>query len=171
MQSKQEMLTVLQEEFERWERLLAGLSDSEIVARDMPSGLSIKDVVAHLMAWQQLSRARLQAAVDDADPAYPLGPAGVNPDEDGNIEQINAWIHKRYLNESWPAVYKLWKEGFQRFLQLGKAIPEDVLKQPGRYVWLDRQPLASVLLGSYLHHHEEHYEPLVEWLKFHRSIG
>ena len=171
MQSKQEMLNTLQEEFERWERLLGGLTEKEIVARDMPSGLSIKDVVAHLMAWQQLSRARLQAALDNADPAYSIGPAGMDPDEDESIEQINAWIHETYLNEPWPAVYGLWKQGFQHFLQLGEVIPDDVLLQQGRYPRLAERPLSSVLLGSYLHHHDEHYEPLVEWLRFHKSTG
>ncbi|HEX8992084.1 MAG TPA: ClbS/DfsB family four-helix bundle protein, partial [Anaerolineales bacterium] len=136
METKQEMLSALQEEFERWEQLLGGLREDEIAARDMPSGLSIKDVVAHLMAWQRLSITRLRAARDNADPTYELGPAGLDPDAEENLERINSWIHETYADEPWPAVYKLWKDGFQAFLDLGRAIPDDVLLQPARFAWL-----------------------------------
>ena len=37
--------------------------------------------------------------------------------------------------------------------------------QPGRYNWLKDNALSAVLRGSWAHHHEEHYEPLVEWLR------
>ncbi len=126
LETKQGLLGALHEEFERWEQLLGGLNETEIVARNLPSGLSIKDIMAHLMAWQQLSLARLRAALDNADPVYQLGPASLGPDADENIERINAWIHETYLNEPWPAIHGLWREGFQRFpelLQRSRAMP------------------------------------------------
>ncbi len=169
METKQQLLDALQEEFERWEQLLRKLNEDEIVARDLPSGLSIKDVMAHLMAWQRLSLARLKAALDNADPVHQLGPVDLDPDEEENLERINAWIHETYLNEPWQAVYALWREGFQSFLELAKAMPNDVLSERGRYPWLGQQPLSSVLSGSLQHHHEEHYEPLTEWLREHGS--
>lgn len=171
METKQEMLSALRKEFEGWEQLLGRLREDEIVARDMPSGLSIKDVVAHLMAWQRLSSARLRAAMENAEPTYELGPASLDPDAEENLERINVWIHETYVDEPWPAVYKLWKDGFQAFLDLGRAIPDDVLLQPARFAWLGGLPLSGVLLGSYEHHHEEHYQPLVEWLRLHRNRG
>jgi hypothetical protein len=171
MKTKHEILRALQEEFEQWERLLSGLGQDQINARDMPSGLSIKDVMAHLMAWQQLSVARLQAASNNADPTYQLGPSGLDPDVEENLDQINAWIHETYANEAWPTVYRLWKEGYRQCLELAWAIPEEVLMQPARYPWLGGLSLAQVLTGSYEHHHDEHYVRLVEWLRLHRNPG
>ena len=51
MNDKTQMLAALRQEFDRWEALLAGLSEAQITAPDLPSGLSIKDVIAHLRAW------------------------------------------------------------------------------------------------------------------------
>ncbi len=167
MQSRQELLNALRQEQDRWENLLAGLSEEQIAARQLPSGLSIKDVVAHLGAWQRLSIARLEAALDNRDPHYSLGPEGLDPDSEENLEQINAWIHETNLDRSWSDVYRDWKDGFRRFLQLAEALPEEALMQPARYPWLKDARLSAVLAGSYEHHHDEHYEPLTDWLHSH----
>ncbi len=163
--TKHQLLAALKAEFDRWESLLGSLSEPQLLARDLPAGLSIKDVVAHLMAWQGLSIARLEAARDNRDPDYELGPAGLDPDADENVERINAWIHETYLEMPWPQVYERWRAGFLRFIDLADAMPEDALLQPARYWWLKDTPLSAVLEGSYDHHHDEHYAPLVHWLK------
>lgn len=165
LQTKSQLLAALRQEFDRWEKLLGSLSEEQLVSRDLPAGLSIKDIVAHLMAWQQLSIARLEAAGDNRDPEYALGPAGLDPDADENIERINAWIHKTYMDVPWPQAYSKWREGFLRFLALADTLPEQALFQPARYWWLKDTPLSAVLVSSYDHHHEEHYQPLVQWLK------
>ena len=62
MNMKQHILTALKEQFNRWEELLASISEEQITAAHLPSNLSINDVIAHLRAWQQRSIARLKAA-------------------------------------------------------------------------------------------------------------
>ncbi len=171
MRDKHELLRELHEEYSRWQELLGSLSEQQIVKRDLPAGLSVKDVMAHLMAWQGLSIARLEAARDNRDPKYQLGPEGLDPDADENVEQINAWIHETYLNTPWSDVYKRWSSGFMHFLDLAEAMPEDVLMQPARFPWLKDTPLVAVLEGSYDHHHDEHYGPLVRALRDREGKG
>lgn len=50
MNNKGEILAALREELDRWEELLDGMSEEQITARRLPSGLSLKDVIAHLHA-------------------------------------------------------------------------------------------------------------------------
>jgi hypothetical protein len=164
MRNKDELLKELREEFARWQELLGGLSEERLVRRDLAGGLSVKDVVAHLMAWQKLSIARLEAARDNRDPNYQLGPEGLDPDADENLERVNAWIHEQYKDAPWKEVTREWSNGFLRFLELAEGMPEEALMQPARYAWLKDAPLAAVLEGSYEHHHEENYEPLVREL-------
>ncbi len=162
--TKQELTALLQDEFARWEKLLSGLSEQRLTARDLPGGLSVKDVIAHLWAWQGLSVARLEAALDNRDPEYQLGPAGLDLDSDENVDRINAWIHEANLDRPWKEVYGDWRSRYQRFLALASKLPEEALMQPARYAWLKDMPLSAVLRGSYLHHHEEHYLPLIDAL-------
>ena len=100
MHTKEDILPQLEYEFDRWDNLLANLSDKRIVDRQLPSDLSIKDVIAHLWAWQQLSIARLDAALHNRAPIFQYGPEALNPELAGNLDRINAWIFASNLDRS-----------------------------------------------------------------------
>lgn len=167
MNDKQQILTALQEEFSRWEELLASLSEEQVTAPQLPAGLSIKDVMAHLMAWQQVSIARLEAAQVDKEPVYPNWLEGLSPESEEDVDQFNARIQESYRRQPWVHVYQDWRSGFFSFLKLAKEIPENDLLDAQRYPWLDGYPLIAVLQGSHEHHHEDHLEPLLAWLREH----
>ena len=159
MNDKQQILTALREEFNRWEALLASMSETQIAGPSSPTNWSIKDVVAHLRAWQQRSIARMEAALHNREPEFPRWPETLNPDSEDDTDQINAWIYETNREKPWPSVYRDWREGFQRFLELGEAIPEKDLLDVGRYPWLAGRPLSFILVAS-CEHHQEH----LEWL-------
>ena len=165
MQGKQELLTLLKEEFARWDELLSSLSEERLTAPYLPGGLSIKDVVAHLMAWQQRSIARVQAAQRHTEPVLPAWPSHLSPDQDEDLDAINAWIYSNHKDEPWSIVYTSWRSGFRKFIELSESLPEDDLLTPGRFPWMGEYLLAGVLLGSFEHHREEHYLPLTAWLR------
>lgn len=160
---KQGILIALREEFNRWEALLAGLSEEQITAPQLPDNWSIQHVIAHLRAWQQRSVARLDAALLNRAPEYPEWPAQFDPEAEGQPHDLNAWLHAQQRDQPWPSMYRDWREGFLRLLELGEAIPEKDLLDTGRYPWLEGYALIAVLQGSYEHHHEhaEYLEPVV----------
>jgi hypothetical protein len=165
MTTKSEMLALLKDEFDRWEELLQGLTVEQITAPNFISNWSIKDVLAHLMAWQARSIARLEAAQLNKDPEFPHWPAQLDPDLVDDPDQVNAWIQSTYRDDPWSAVHRSWSAGFQHFLQLAQAIPEADLLDPHKYPWMQGQPLMVVLQSSYDHHHLEHLEPLIALLR------
>ncbi len=167
MEDKQQILRMLRDELKRWEGLLAGLSEEQITARQLPGGLSIKDVIAHLRLWQQVSIARLEAGLHDRKPVFPEAPAPFDLETENDVDGINAWIFETYRDRPWSSVYRDWREGFLHFMELGAAIPETDLLDAGRYPWMGGYPLAASLLNSYAHHHDDHFEPLVAWLRKH----
>ncbi len=164
MTTKSDILALLQSEFDRWEEVLNGLGEKQIIAPNFISDWSIKDTLAHLMAWQTRSIARLEAARSNKEPEFP--PWTVQPVQDpgDNSDEINVWIYNAYREEPWPVVHASWRTGFLRFLELARAIPEKELQDPKRFPWMDGQPLTSVLQGSYEHHHIDHLEPLLALL-------
>ena len=165
MTNKPEILALLRDEFDRWEALLNNLTPEQITAPNFVSSWSIKDVLAHLMAWQLRSIARLEAAVLDNEPEFPSWSLELDPDFVDNPDQLNAWLFRFYRDDSWTSIHQGWKAGFQRFLELGQAIPENDLLDPKRFHWMNGQPLILVLQSSYDHHHAEHLEPLLALLR------
>jgi len=167
MDKKQQILTALREELSRWENMLSDLSEEQIVNRQLPSDLSIKDVIGHLRAWQQVSIARLEAAQHNHEPAYPDWLAGLDPESEEHIEQFNARIHEIYRQQPWSQVHQEWQDGFLRLLELSEAIPEKDLFDTEKYPWLKGYALVDVLQGTHEHHHIDHLEPILAW--FHQQ--
>ena len=162
MDMKGHILAGLEEIYNRWEELLASMSDEQIAAHLLPSEWSTKDVIAHVRAWQQRSIARFEAALYNREPEFPKWLPGVNPDVEGVTEQINAWLYKTYRDQPWSVVHQNWREGFLHFLELGKRVSEIDLLDAGKYPWLKGYPLVLILLYSY-DHHKEHLEKLLAW--------
>jgi hypothetical protein len=169
MNMKQHILTALREEFNRWEELLASMSEEQITAPHLPSHWSIKDVIAHLRAWQQRSIARLRAAQLDREPEFPQWPTKSDPDSEDNPDEVNAWIYETYREQPWSSVHRDWREGFLQFLELAEPISERDLLDSSRYPWLKGYPLSLILLASY-DHHQEHLEKSLVWLDQHRDM-
>jgi hypothetical protein len=164
MNNKNQILAMLKEEFNNWEELLASLDKAQITAPQLPDNWSMKDVMAHLMAWQQLSIARLEAALHNREPVLPAWPEELDPEPEGEPDELNAWFYQSYREQPWSTVYQAWRTGFLRFLELAEVVPEKDLLEAGKYPWLEDYPLLAVLQGSY-EHHREHFEPLSAWLE------
>lgn len=163
MNSKAQIVKKVRDEFDRWEATLSGMSQEQITESPLPSGLTVKDVLAHLWAWQQRSIARLEAALHDTEPQFPPWPAGLDPEAE-DVDRINAWIYAMHRERPWSDVYSDWRSGFLQFKALTEAVAEEALLERGRYPWLWGEPLSLVPVAS-CEHHEEHREQLVEWLR------
>lgn len=157
MPDKRELIVSLRDILARWEALLISISEEEIVARRFSKGWSIKDMIVHLMAWQKISVARLEAALFEKDPLLPAWLDGNDPFyAEAHTDVFNAQIYELHHRDPWQIVCQAWKEGFQRFLDLAEVLDERNLQDPERYPWLDGYALSAVLNGSY-EHHQEHY--------------
>jgi hypothetical protein len=161
MNMRDHILSALSEQFNRWEEYLAGLGETDAATPLQSTDWSAKDVVAHLMAWQKRSLARLEAARADREPDFPEWLPDVNPDGDGSPDETNAWIYAAYHDQTWPTIYQEWRAGFLRLIELGRQVSERDLLDSGRYPWMVGYSLADVLLGTY-DHHQEHNEIVSE---------
>jgi len=164
MNMKDHILTALGEQFNRWEELLASLSAEQITAPQFDSDWSVKDVIAHLWAWQQISSARMEAAVLNREPEFPSWIVELHEDWEENANQTNALIYETCHSKSWSEVYQNWRAGFLRFLESGEPISEKDLLDGDRYPWLKGYSLAFILVASY-DHHQEHLVKLHTWLR------
>jgi hypothetical protein len=164
MNMKEHILAALREQLDRWEELLAGLSDEQITAPRFDYNWSIKDIVTHLWAWQQISVARMESAVLNREPEFPKWVAALGRDWEENADQTNACVYETYHETPWSEVYQNWREGFLRLLEVGEPISEKDLLDGDRYSWLKGYSLAFILVASY-DHHQEHLEKLTHSIR------
>lgn len=164
MNMKEHILAAMQEQFERWDQLLASLGEEQIVAANFDLDWSIKDVMTHLWAWQQISIARMEAGLQNREPEYPKWIVASIENWEEDSDRVNAVTFDRYHQTSWSEIHENWKDGYLRFLQLGETLSERDLLDGDKYPWLHGYALAAILIASY-DHHQEHYEKLQVWLK------
>jgi len=164
MNMKEHILAALREQSDSWEELLASLSEEQITAPHFDFDWSIKDVMAHLWAWQQISIARMEGGVQDQEPKFPKWILSLGEDWEEDADRVNASTFETNHEKSWSEIYHNWKNGFLRFLELGNAISERDVLDGDRYPWLKGYSLAFILVASY-DHHQEHFEKLLEWLR------
>jgi hypothetical protein len=107
MNDNQTLMAMLREEYSRWEGLQSSMSEEEICAPDLPGEWSVKDVIAHLMAWQQVSIAQLEAALLIRIPEFPMWLARMDPFE-AESEDHREW--------SWASLHRARRAGFLRFM-------------------------------------------------------
>lgn len=171
MTDPEQILGKLQEEFERWEDVLGSLSETQATTSRLPNGWSVKDLTAHLMAWQQVSVARLEAAQKDKEPVFPRWLAGARPEEaEADVDLFNARIDDTYQSQPWPWVHRQWRDGFVRCLTVAAAIPEEDVSDTKKYPWLKDHALLEVLQGTYEHHHKDHLQLLLAWVDEHENV-
>jgi len=169
MDMKGHILAAMDEQFTRWEELLAGMSETQLAVPLSPSAWTTKDVLTHVWAWQQRTNARLTAAVLDREPEFPKWPAELDPNAE-DVDQVNDWIYKTYRERPWPETHQDWKAGYLYLLNQAGQMAEKDLMDDNRYKWMQGYPLVLTLLATY-DHHQEHYEKLLAWLQGHGSDG
>src|SRR5262245_64633297 len=159
MNTKTQVLSMLRDAFNRWEETLSGMTDDQITSPRAPGELPVKDEIAHLWAWQQVSIARAEAAAHNKVMVYPdwVKELDFDPDGEGDVDPINAFIYEANKDRPWPSIHADWKGQFSTYLGVLEQIPEDNLVQVGRYPWMGEYPLIESLEGSY-EHHQEHLE-------------
>jgi hypothetical protein len=166
MNMKGHILAALQEQFNRWEELLASLNEKQITTPHFDFDWSMKDIIAHLWAWQQISIARMEGGLHDHEPEFPEWIVESIENWEEDADRVNALTFENNHEKPWSEIHQNWKNGFLRFLDLGNKISERDLLDGDRYPWLKGYSLAFILVASY-DHHQEHLEKLIDWLQPH----
>jgi len=166
MNMKEHILAALEEQFDHWQELLANMDEDQITAPRFDFDWSIKDVIAHLWGWQQISIARMEGGPLNREPEFPSWVKELKGVWEEDEDKTNARIYEINHEKPWTEIRQNWRDGFLRFLELGNKISEKDLLDGDRYPWLKGYSLAFILVASY-DHHQEHLEKLIDWLKGH----
>lgn len=164
--NKTKLLETLQTERTHWESLLAGVDEARLTLSGVVGEWSIKDVIAHIMSYEQYifdrlretlrgemyapseTTAALTAYLDKH--GYPdFGSALL--DDDGP----NAWVVQRYKNESLAAVITKERQVFADLLQAIEALPEEALVE---------HQYAERIESNTTEHYQHHANDIRHWL-------
>jgi hypothetical protein len=130
------------------------------VRTDQPSSLerwSLKDIVAHISAWERYMIAWLEGDARGELPELP-GPDMVEVD----VDRFNARVYAEWRNEPFEAVLAEFDASFATLLERVEAIPEGALLDPERFSWAGGKPLWHHVAATSYRHYAKHLDQIRE---------
>jgi Protein of unknown function (DUF1706) len=149
--NKSELLQWLQYEKGQWQALLDKIGPDNMELPGVNGIWTMKDLVAHLTAWNLWHVIRLKAATHGEPEPPPPWPAHLQ-----DMDDINAWIYEANRGRKLGAVLDESQRIFQELFTIVEALPDDVQIEPdGHLVWVKDQSFeAGEFFGHFYDDHE-----------------
>jgi len=156
--TKSDLLEVIRTERERLESLLVGLDDSRKLEPGVEASWSIKDILAHIAAWERLAYDRIQAAVSGNPLKFPLIKG------DADVDKFNAEVFEKNKKSSIADVTDEFHGSHQDFIGQIGTLAEDFLSKPLPFDWAGKLTAQVVISANTHWHYIEHAESIEKWL-------
>lgn len=138
-QTKTALIEGIREQRVKLEKKLARLSDEQMTA-PMMRAWSAKDILMHLVDWEQRMIGWYQAGLRGEVPQTPA--PGMTWKDLAKVNRVGFERHRTLpLQQAMEAFHS----SYLQILKLVESIPEEDLFVPGRYAWLGRASLAGFL--------------------------
>jgi hypothetical protein len=129
-QTKQEIYDAIEFERAKLVKSIEDLTDAQMVIPGACEAWSVKDILAHLVDWEQRGLRWYRAGL--------RGEVPKTPDENYNWQQLpalNNEIYERYKDLSLEEVRKLFADSFEEMMTAIDGMSEEELFTPHYYQW------------------------------------
>src|SRR6266487_6870218 len=155
--TKQQLLNQLQQERELWENLLTEIGPERMEQPGVTGDWTMKDTIAHMTTWWRREVALLAAVQrNERPPDHP---------PQSQVPIINEWVHRTNRDRPLAHILRDSQDVWQQFAEKLQELPEQILFDPQRFVWMDGRALGPGSLEDFAEHFHEEHEPLIRtWL-------
>lgn len=153
--TKDGLLAQIENEREQWNRLVTEVGTERMEEPGVMGDWSFKDLASHLTGWRERTIARVEAS-----PGQEIQLPW--PDELVEDDEINAWLYERDRHRPLADILLEADASYERLASAVRALSDDDVTTPGRFPWMDDEPLADADFFGHLH--EEHEPDVRRWL-------
>jgi hypothetical protein len=146
--TKKQLLTEIQKERAALADLLVDLSAEQMTQPGVLGAWSVKDVLAHLIEWEQMVLGWYAAGKKGKIPAIPA--EGIKWSE---LPRLNQQIYEKHRDRSLPDVLKQFVASYRKIFKLAEGLSEKDLFTRGRYAWTGTTTLAAYIIGCTSSHY------------------
>ena len=154
--TKTELIRLVNQEREALETILSRASPSQMTQTGVENNWSIKDILAHIAAWERLMCRWLEAAMHGLTPD--------RPQTDSDIDRINARLYRANRDQPLAEVMAGFRAAYRRALEVIQSVPEEMLFDPHYFEWRGGSPLWHMVGGNTFWHYRDHRQTIQAWL-------
>jgi hypothetical protein len=136
--SKADLLGLIRKERKALEKQIATLSLEQMTDPGVLGEWSVKDVLAHLVEWEQMFLGWYRAGQDGEVPHTPAEGYKWN-----QLPALNQMIYERYQGCSLEEVSGLFESSFREIFHTVEGMTEDELFQSSCYAWTNKHALVG----------------------------
>jgi hypothetical protein len=155
--TKDELIKQIETEWENLQAALDGLTEEQMHQPGVVGEWSVKDILAHITAWQT----RLITTLFKAE-------NGFTPDTtDGGqtVDQLNEEFYREMKARSFDRVWDDLDSSYHQILSRLESWKDKDLFDPKRFKWMKGKPFAEYIAGDSYEHYAEHAVQIREWRK------
>jgi hypothetical protein len=155
--TKDELIQKIESEWNSLQSSLDGLTEEQMHQPGVVGEWTIKDILAHITAWQT----RLITTLFKAE-------KGFTPDttEGGKtVDQINEKFYRELKDRPFDQVWDDLDSSYHQVLSRLEVWKEKDLFDPNRFKWMKGEPFAAYIAGDSYEHYAEHAAQIRAWRK------
>lgn len=138
--------------------LLADLTQDQISSSPVQGDWTVKDLLAHIAAWERLAANRLAAARDAAELAYP--PLQGQAD----VDAFNARVYRDHRLEPVETVMAEFEAAHQQLIAEVEMLAANQLPEQLPFDWAGNLTYQVLISANTHWHYYEHISALEQWL-------
>lgn len=148
----------------RLEKNLAVLTDEELVQSGVggPKGeYSVKDILAHLVEWEQMFISWYQAGLKGGVPEVPA--PGITWRQ---LKILNAQIFEKHRNRSLEDIKAEFESSYKQVMEMIEAMPVEDFFEIGRFKWMGaKENVGGYVKANTGNHYRWAKNKIRKWLK------
>jgi hypothetical protein len=158
--SKDQLLKDIYTERRRLEKNLSTLSAEDMIQPGVSGTWSVKDILAHLAAWERLFLDWYHTGVQGCSPA--TLPVGMGQK---SIHTLNQQIYEKNQRRSLDDITAEFHTSYRQIVTVIEEIPEGDMFVHGRFNWTEELTLADYIAGNTCNHYAWAKSQIRKWAK------
>jgi hypothetical protein len=163
--NKHELLEKIQQSHQDLVRVLASMSDDEKVAPILQDGWSVKDSLAHIVAWERMTMDWLTRSLQ-GEHVRRFVPGFIynTPEEQGPVMQaLNQRLYEENKLRRLDDVMRDFRATHSEILAFTEKMNESDIFDADRFAWREGSPALDMIAGNTYEHYSEHQGWILEW--------
>jgi hypothetical protein len=163
LRSKTELLERIRAGRAEWDALIGQVPDSARTEPALAGGWSVKDLIAHVAAYENWTAAQILAANEGRVPTdkelYGVEEMPADP-EGWDLDRQNAAIYARYTKMSLADVMTFSGQAFADLVAAVEAVSDEDIARSGTQTWTGDRTLLEIVPEQSYAHYEQHADEL-----------
>jgi hypothetical protein len=161
--TKEELLARIERARAEWERVLVLVGEARMDATVDAEGKTVKDMIAHVMAYERWTAGIIAAGVRGSEPTpQELYDADQPPPgfDTLDLDERNAAILAHYRDVPFTEIVASAERAITALVTAIEDLTEEQLSSPGAFPWTQGRPLLEILPAQSYEHYAAHLPEL-----------